>query len=66
MDWIVYNRAKNLESYMKIIKDTLDGKIAVDDKSPFWPLYCLLIRRDDFKEYMKNVFDEFQKEFSEL
>lgn len=66
MDWTTYRKAKEIEKNMQLLSDLAEHNIKLDDKNPFWPLYCFLNGREDFKEYIKKVYNELREEFSKL
>ena len=66
MDYSIYLKANELERKMKLLEDLSEGRIKVDDKSSFFPIYSFLIYRDDFKEYIKKVYNELNEEFKAL
>lgn len=66
MDWVTYNKAKELEKNMNLLTNLAEDRLDIKYENPIYPLYSFLSQREDFKEYIRKVFAELDKEFHKL
>ena len=66
MDWVTYNKAKELEKNMDLLNNLAENKLDIKYENPIYPLYSFLSQRLDFKEYIKKVYAELNDEFHNL
>lgn len=66
MNWVTYNKAKELERNMDLLTNLAENRLDIKYENPIYPLYSFLSQREDFKEYIKKVFAELDREFYEL
>ena len=64
--WEKYRKAKEIENKMDIVRNIANDSYHCKFEDDMFPAYTFLKGREDFKEYLKKVRQELQKEFDEI